>query len=284
MTRARLGGVAAGLAALALVAACGGGTSHAPEVPAGESGMANPDSPATTGEKVIYLHHSTGQNIWDGGIPEQVEQYNTDHGTNIEISQQAYPYEPHPWENNPYEYWNLWVNHTGDDRYEEQPTLDQITADFDVVVWKNCFISAGMVPDDGNPDVSSQEKTPANYTLQFNALKEAMNKHQDTTFVVWTIPPKTAGDTTDEAAKLTNEFVDWMRTEWDTPGDNVYLWDYHALAMEGSEDGVHPKPGYSVAEQDSHPSEETAKRTAPKFVNRLGDVMSGKGDTGPITG
>ena len=274
----------AAVAALTLAAGCGGGDTYAPTDPVGASGFANPDAPKGSGNAVIYLHHSTGQNIWDGGIPDQVEKYNEAHGTDIVITQQAYPYEPYPWENNPYEYWDLWVNHSGDNRAQEQPTLDQIAADFDVVVWKNCFISAGMVPDDGKPDVSSSEKTPANYKLQYNAVKDAMLAHPDTTFVVWTIPPKTSGDTTDEAAALTNAMVDWMRTEWDTPGDNIHLWDYHALALEGSPDGLHPAQGYSVAENDSHPSKETAQRTAPKFANRLGDVMAGNGDTGPITG
>lgn len=282
--RSRVSLAAAGVVALVALSGCGGDGGRPEGPPVGQSGFGNAEAPAGNGNSVIYLHHSTGGNIWKGGIPEAVEAQNAANGTDIRIKEQDYPYKPHPWENNPYEYWNLWVNHSGENRYEEQPTLEQIAADFDVIVWKNCYITAGMVPDDGNPDVSSYAKTTANYKLQYDALKAKMNSMPDKTFVVWTVPPKTKGDTTDEAAKLTNEFVDWTKNEWDVQGDNIHLWDYHALAMEGSPDGVHPAEGYSVGEEDSHPGEEISASASKRFAQRLYDVMAGKGDTAPLTG
>lgn len=282
--RARATLAAASALTLVALAGCGmnGGRPRGPAV--GASGFGNDDAPAGNGNSVIYLHHSTGNNIWDGGVPEAVEAQNEANDADIRIKHQNYPYKPHPWENNPYEYWNLWVNHSGENRYEEQPTLEQIASDFDVIVWKNCYITAGMEPDDGNPDVSSQKKTMANFKLQYEALKEKMNAFDDKTFIVWTVPPKTKGDTTDEAAELTNEFVAWTKDEWDVEGDNIYLWDYHALAMEGTPDGVHPPEGYSVGEQDSHPGEAISQSASKRFAQRLSDVMAGKGDSAPITG
>lgn len=285
-TKSSLAAVAA-VAAVGLVvlAGCGLGNGGRPKgPPVGQSGFGNAEAPAGNGNSVIYLHHSTGNNIWEGGIREAVQAQNEVNGTSIAIKEQNYPYKPHPWENNPYEYWNLWVNHSGENRYEEQPSLEQIASDFDVIVWKNCYITAGMEADDGNPDVSSPKKTLANYKLQYDALKEKMNSFPDKTFVVWTVPPKTKGDTNDEAAKLTNEFVEWTKSEWDVPGDNIHLWDYHALAMEGSPDGVHPKDGYSVGEKDSHPGKEISASASKRFAQRLSDVMAGQGDTAPITG
>lgn len=270
--------------ALAALSACGGGDEAPKEPPVGQSGFGNASAPAGTGNSVIYLHHSTGKNIWQGGIPEAVQARNEADGTNIQIKERSYPDKPHAWENNPYEYWNLWVNHSGENRFEEQATLEQIAADYDVIVWKNCYVSAGMEADDGNPEVSSQKKTPANYKLQYDALKAKMNAFPDKTFVVWTIPPKTQGDTSDEAARLTNEMVAWMKSDWDVKGDNVFLWDYHELAMEGSPDGLHPKEGYSVGKKDSHPGEEISASASKRFAQRLSDVMAGKGDTSPITG
>ena len=278
---------AVGVLAVVALAGCGGGDDNGgrPEgPPVGASGFGNAEAPAGSGNSVIYLHHSTGGNIWNGGIAESVKAQNTANGTDIRIKEQDYPYKPHPWENNPYEYWNLWVNNSGESRYQEQPTLEQITADYDVIVWKNCYITAGMIADDGNSDVSSDKKTMANYNLQYNALKEKMNSFPDKKFIVWTVPPKTKGDTTDEAAGLTNEFVAWTKSEWDVKGDNIHLWDYHALAMEGSPDGLHPEEGYSVAEKDSHPGEAISESAAKKFAQRLSDVMAGKGDSTPLTG
>lgn len=31
--------------------------------------------------KIIFLHHSTGQVIWNGGVPEWFARYNAEHGT-----------------------------------------------------------------------------------------------------------------------------------------------------------------------------------------------------------
>lgn len=276
---------ATGVVALVALAGCGGGDGGVPQgPPVGESGFGNAEAPAGEGKSVIYLHHSTGGNIWKGGIEDAVKAVNEANGTDISIKEQSYPYKPHPWDNNPYEYWNLWVNHSGENRLDEQPTLEQITADYDVVAFKHCYTAAGMEPDDGNPDVSSYKKTTANYKLQYEALKTKLNSMPDKTFVLWTVPPKAKGDTTDEAAKLTNEFVDWVKNEWDVPGDNIHLWDYHALAMEGSPDGLHPQESYSVKSKDSHPGKEISALASTKFAQRLADVMAGKGDASPITG
>jgi hypothetical protein len=60
---------------------------------------------------IAYLHHSTGGNIWDGGVPAFFTSYNAAHGTHYQITAITYPDTGggYPWENYPYDYWHLWV-------------------------------------------------------------------------------------------------------------------------------------------------------------------------------
>ena len=236
------------------------------------------DPAATT---VLYLHHSTGLNVWDGGVPELVDERNAAGGTRLQIVERAFPYSPYPWDNNPYDFWNAWVNHSGGDRVRGQATLEDLIGAYDVIVWKNCFLAADMVPDDGHPDVSSPVRTPANYRLQYVALRDAMHRFPGTTFVVWTLPPKAATDTDPSTAELARQFADWVRDEWDQPGDNVHLWDYRAIAAP---DNFYLPAGNAMGEHDSHPNPELSRRAAAAFVQRLVDVVDGRGDVAPATG
>jgi hypothetical protein len=234
-----------------------------------------------TAISVLYLHHSTGLNVWDAGIPELVGRRNAAGGARLQVVERAFPRYPYPWDNNPYDYWNAWVNHSGDDRVQGQATLEDLVGAYDVIVWKNCFLSADMVPDDGHPDVSSAVRTPANYRLQYLALRDAMHRFPNTTFIVWTLPPKAATDTQPATAELARQFAAWVRDEWDQPGDNVYLWDYRAIA---SPDDVYLAAAYAVGEHDSHPNAELSRRAAAAFVQRLTDVVAGRGDDAAATG
>ena len=66
--------------------------------------------------RIIYLHHSTGGVIWDGGVEDRLNAYNTAHGTQYQITEANYPNGDHgyPWDNYPYDYWNLWVRFSRD--------------------------------------------------------------------------------------------------------------------------------------------------------------------------
>ena len=65
-----------------------------------------------------------------------------------------------------------------------------------------------------------------------------------------------------------------MRQEWDEPGDNIYLFDYHELAAPGGR----LRPDYALFRTDSHPSETFSERAAKAFVTRLTDVIEGRAD------
>ena len=101
------------------------------------SGSQSPPPPE--GTPIIFLHHSTGGVIWEGGVEDWIEDYNADQGTDYAIVDRVYPGEGYPWSNYPYDYWNIWIDHEGDRPYKKQDTLEILTADYELVIWKQCF-------------------------------------------------------------------------------------------------------------------------------------------------
>ena len=144
---------------------------------------------SVNGVKILFLHHSTGQNIWNGGVEEWFSEYNKKNNTDYEIVEQDFPKKsPYGWNNYPFDYWNIWVNHAGSEPYKDEPTLEMITEKYDVVIWKHCFPVGKIEVDTGNPDISSDVKSLENYKLQYISLKDKMKKFNQTKFIIWTIP------------------------------------------------------------------------------------------------
>ncbi|OED09389.1 hypothetical protein A9239_00925 [Methanosarcina sp. A14] len=226
--------------------------------------------------KVIYLHHSTGGVIWDGGVDTTIANYNTNHGTNYSITQMEFPKShPYGWNNYPYDYWNIWVNHAGASVYKTEPTLEILTQTYDVIVWKHCFPVSSVVADTGSPDITSSVKSEENYKLQYKALKAKMHEFPNNRFIVWTGPALVESATNAEEAKRSRDFANWVKTTWDEPGDNIYIWDFHDLQTGG---GLYLLPENAASTSDSHPNPTFAATAAPLIGQRIIDVIEGRGD------
>jgi len=248
---------------------------------------------ATT--KIAYLHHSTGEVVWLGttskvgvklgrsAVGNWISAYNKKNGTRYGIEQMNFPNTTggYPWANYPYDYYNIWVKNAGDVPYRGEPTLEMLTKDYDVIVWKHCFPVGNIQPDTGSPNVDSEVKSLENYKLQYGALKEKMHSFPDATFVVWTGAALTEATTTPDEARRTKEFFDWVKAEWDEPGDNIFLWDFYELETEG---GPYLKPEYASSPDDPHPTPEFGQRVASLLGQRIVDIIAGKGDSTSLTG
>lgn len=237
---------------------------------------------SNNGFKVLFLHHSTGRNIWDGGVRDWFDTYNNENGTDIEVVEQDFPKkDPYGWKNYPYDYWNIWIKHAGNSSFKKEPTLELITKEYDMVIWKHCFPVGRIEADTGNANVDSDIKSLENYKLQYTALKEKMKSFPQTKFIVWTIPALVESKTTESYAQRARDFYNWVINEWNEIDDNIFLWDFYTLETEG---GLYLREEYAINPSNSHPNESFSKMVSPYFCQRIVDVINGRGDTSNITG
>ena len=224
--------------------------------------------------RILFLHHSTGRKIWDQGVKRWFKDYNREHGTRYVITEREFPKDsPYGWKNYPYDYWKIWVDNAGPDRYMDEPTLEILAGDYDMIVFKHCFPVSDILADTGEADVASEVRSLENYRLQYEALKEKMRSFPGTRFLVWTGAALVEQRSDSARGQRASEFARWVREEWDEPGDNIFVWDFFTLETEG---GIHMKEQHAGSPTDSHPNEEFASRAAPLFCRRIVDVMEGR--------
>ncbi len=234
--------------------------------------------------KILFLHHSTGEVVYYGGIGVEswIQNYNALHGTGYTIRDRYFPSgDPYPWDNYPYDYWNIWVNHAGAVPYMEEPTLEMLAPEYDLIVWKHCFPVSEIGPDSGMPDIASDSRQLQNYYLQYNALKSKMHAFPHTKFLVWTGAALTEASTTEAQVQRAQTFFKWVKNSWDEAGDNIFIWDFYSLETEG---GLYLPLKYAEGAYDSHPNATLADMAAPLFSQRMVDVIEGRGERGSLTG
>lgn len=255
-------------------------------------------APSENAYKIVFLHHSTGHVIWKGKptgiksltsvfskyefVPEWFADYNKTNGKEYFITEQNFPKaKPYGWNNYPYDYYNIWVKNAGNQPYLEEPTLEMLTKDYNMIIFKHCFPVGNIAesPDSANP--SSAEKSLQNYKSQYLALKEKMHQFPETKFLLWTAAALVEAQTNAGEAARTREFVEWVINEWDEEGDNIYLWDFFNLSTEG---GQVLKPEYAVGDNDSHPNGAFANKVAPLFCQRIVDVIETNGQKTGLSG
>lgn len=256
---------------------------------------------------IMFLHHSVGEYIWygrptpfiqkavgkispkleerlsgRGKLPKLFKAYNSEHGKSYLIHQVNFPKaSPYGWNNFPFDYYNIWVENAGDEPFMEEPTLEMLTKDYQVIIFKHCYPVSSIEPDQDSADIHSYVHTVSNYKLQYNALKEKLHSSPDTKFILFTGAVQVQANLTEEEALRTREFFNWVREEWDQPGDQIFLWDYYSLQTEG---GLYFKDEFAVSPQDSHPNKEFAGRVDELLFNRIIDVLENDGKGTTLTG
>ncbi len=243
--------------------------------------------------KILFLHHSTGWVIWEGDltqidpvavkeyphlkaqIPLLCAHYNHTNSTKYVISEIAFPKaSPYGWNNYPFDYYNIWVKNAGDKAFMKEPTLEILSQEYDVIIFKHCFPVSNIQSDIGSPDIDSDKKTLGNYKLQYLALRDKLYGFSNTKFILFTGAMQARGDVSEEEAIRTREFFEWVIEEWDQPDDNIYLWDLYQLQTEG---GLYFKDEYAVSINDSHPNKEFAGRVANLLFERIIDIIENNG-------
>ncbi len=236
-------------------------------------------------KKIIFLHHSTGKNVWLGNTNKYLNKlsnnsdvqsffknYNKINKTNYQITERTFPKEaPYGWKNYPFDYYNIWVKNAGDKPYLEEPTLEILTKEYDVIIFKHCYPVSKIGPDTGTPDIDSEIKSIENYKVQYNALKSKMHEFPDTKFIVWTPAVFNKNQMTEEQALRTRTFYNWILNDWDEKGDNIFIWDFYKYETEG---GLYLLEKYSAGPYNSHPNTEFSANAARHFSGFIIDVIS----------
>ena len=239
--------------------------------------------------KIIFLHHSTGHSVWvgqtnryiyrltgKGDVQKFFDSYNRKNGTAYVISEMYFPKSsPYGWKNYPYDYYNIWVKNAGENPFMEEPTLEILTKEYQVIIFKHCYPVSNIQPDVGNPDIDSETKTLENYMLQYEALKTKMHEFPDNKFIVWTPAVNTQRLMAQEEAMRTRQFHEWITNEWDEKGDNIFIWDFYHYETEG---GLYMLDKYSKVPNNSHPGDEFSARLAPLFGQFIIDVITGEAE------
>ena len=236
-------------------------------------------------EKIIFLHHSTGRMVYyKGNVADSIEAYNQKNNTHISVTERNFPNKPYPWENYPYDYWNIWLNgygdnHRGKPEYPNVECLEDLCKEYTVIILKHCFPGAGILEDTGYPDVGSKRKSLENYKVQYRALRDKFDSFPDTDFILWTLVPLHRLDNNAQTnSSRAKEFVDWVKSDWliedGKQRKNIHIFDYFSLAAELDSKATAPrivnclKYEYELSHDgnDSHPNELACREIGPKFA------------------
>ncbi len=256
--------------------------------------------------KIVFLHHSTGGVLWKGklslvsktagristrlgnilsgeaALPRLINKYNKEKGTNYSIQELVFPKRsPYGWNNFPYDYYNIWVKNAGNEPYMEEPTLEMLTKDNNVIIFKHCFPVSNIMADDDSTDIDSDYKSISNYKSQYLALRDKLHAFPETKFIAFTGAALVKSAVTEEEALRSKEFFSWVVNEWDIPDDNIHIWDFYSLETE---DGIYLKDEYAVSHSDSHPNSTFARKMARLLFNRIIDVIETNGNNTSLTG
>ena len=237
---------------------------------------------------IIFLHHSVGNSLLKGGrlifrplvnlkiqkffITKWFEKYNLLHQTNYKFSEQYFPKrEIYGWNNYPYDYYNIWVKNASDQPYKNEPTLEILTKQYNLIIIKHCYPVGDILEDNDKPEIDSSEKRIENYKLQYIALRQKFLEFPDTKFMILTGAARVKATTTESKARRAKEFFDWVKNEWLSPKDNIFIFDFFELETEGT---LYLKPEYAINQNDSHPNKAFAKRVAPYFCKCIVEVIN----------
>ncbi len=234
--------------------------------------------------KVLFLHHSTGRNLLsEGNVIEWFAKFNESSSWKVEFVERTYPAKPYAWKNYPFDYWNLWVNGKCDSKEPGIECLATLSSEYDAIVFKHCYPAAGILEDE-KPSIYSERKSLENYKLQYRALRDMMDKKQDTLFIIWTLVPLHRLATNVEGATRAGEFVRWVKNDYlkedNKAHPNIKIFDYWGIVAEtgpASPKGMLNCLKYDFernhASPDSHPNSLANATAGPLFAKFVVDAV-----------
>lgn len=233
---------------------------------------------------VIFLHHSTGQNLIAEG---DVRPMLTELG---------------------YQFWDHGYNQTGLVRPDGTPTgasyripggLGRGNTDVDglarlfsqpvtdppenafsrllqheVIITKSCFPNSAIESDE------RQEQ----FQTWYLRMRDAMDQHPDRMFIVVTTPPLHPLATNVNEAQRARAVADWLKSDAYLGGQpNVFVFDFFDLLADPSTNMLRTEYQRSPDEPDSHPNQLANETIGPLFVAFVDEAVQTYRSTGPET-
>jgi hypothetical protein len=200
--------------------------------------------------------------------------YNRAHGLfdsdSVKLSRRDWPEVP--WNNE----WERW--HRIFDNADTLADIRPFLANNKIIIIKSCFPSSELARIGGAADtLTPDSKTIYNYKWHWRNFISVMKQFPENYFVVWTNAPRTPATTSDEAARLSDQFCTWAKDTLFKSNDpvfgafpaNVYVFDFfHKLADSSGKLPLY----YATAPDDSHPNSLATALVAPQFVQEVFDA------------
>ncbi len=241
-------------------------------------------------QRIVFLTHSVGSGLYkEGQIKEWFTKYNSDNGKDILIDRRSYPAEPYPWDNDPYDYWNNWLNGKC-----VNECFTHMLENYDIVIMKHCYTAAKIEEDINAPDITSNRKSLENYKLQYRAIRNLLDANPKTKFIVFTLTPRHRLRTNAAEADRAKQFAEWVKNEWlqedGKKHDNIFIFDFWNLIAEtdptpenGAVNCIRYEYEKNHSSDNSHPNLLANETAAPIFARFILNTIESR-ESIPVAG
>jgi len=230
---------------------------------------------AQTPTRIIFLHHSCGENLINqGGVREGLTARGHefwDHGYNGEGLRRA---------DGSYTGSNFDVpgDNTDPDGFAaifSQPLHDPPDNTFshlmqyDVIAFKSCFPTSNI----GDDEQLNQ------YKSYYRTIRDRIDQYPSKLFIIVTQPPQVPGASTPDEARRARAWTRWLQSnEYLAGHPNVVVFDFFGY-LAGPDDFLRPE--YRESNEDAHPNERANRAIGPIFVDFIDQAIRGFQGGGP---
>lgn len=230
---------------------------------------------------MIFLHHSTGSNIWgpngsNTSIPDEMQKYNSSdlnrYNDDIELKIYDSGWPVNPWNNDWFRWHDIFKNQ------DETADINDFLS-YKCLIIKSCYPSSNMSAWGVKSDTNQKTKrTVENYKWHWRNIVREMAKLENNFFAIWTNAPLNKLNTNETKAGLSSQFCKWAKDtlakglDPEIPNfpSNIYIFDYfhHTADANGF-----LKQEYVKSGSDSHPNSQATEDVAPLFVKEISDAF-----------
>ena len=210
--------------------------------------------------RIIFMHHSTGENlIWQGGVREAFVELGYefwDHGYNSDGLIDPYGRDTSI-------NWNVPGDNTDPDGWYaifNQPfttpptnTLSHML-EYDVIIFKSCFPASHIADNEMFED----------YKRYFLAIRSVMDQYPNKLFIPFTTPPLVPNSTDPGSAARARAWAQYLTSaEYLGGHPNIHVFNFFTLLAD---DTGYLRAEYRPDQWDSHPNELANRTVGPLFV------------------